>query len=1249
MWRLLVFPILLFITSCASFNHKPSQQGKNINIESLEHSVFLIANTDQQKKPPYSSAEIFEQLLSTNEAENTILLLGNNSVRSGTPDTSSLANKKEMNEVLKAKYDFYDSFKGNKFFVSGQNEWDRGGKSGMYAMELLEAYVEQVLDLGNVYVPDNGCPGPTEIPLTDDVVLLLINTQWWMHNWERPGIEEGCNVNNEIGFLDNLDDAIKRNYNKKIIVAGHHSLQSSGKYGGYFSAKSHLFPLTLANENLYIPMPVLGSIYVLGRRVVGEFQDVNYHLYRRMVNSFQGIFAQHPNLIYVSGHELSLEYNKINNIHAINSGSFSKGAAINTKKALFAASNTGFGKLDFYINGDVYLRFYDASSTVNKPIFEKLLFNKAPFVKEELEAKTNDLDYAGKSISTHITDRYTKKSNKPGAFGNNYREEWKTEVKGIPYFDLKKERGGLDIVKKGGGMQTRSLRLEASNKKQYVLRSINKYPENAVPVELRGTFAENLIAEQISSAHPYAAFAIPSLADAVGIYHTNPKLVYLPDDPRLGIYRKNFGGGLYLYEERPDNDWSDHESFGYSNDIKSTDKVVSKILGDGDHVIDQYFVVKSRLFDIMIGDWDRHDDQWRWATFDDKEKDIKLYRPIPRDRDQAFFWSDGWVMKLISHRWGMPKFQGFHHKIRDVEGFCFNARYFDRTFMNEASLDQWIEASEEIKKNVTDEIIERSIRELPPEIFNIHGDVIISKLKSRRDDLTTYAKQYYLFLAKEVDIRGTLKRDRFDIKSISDEELEVSAYRVNKHGEIKYRFYHRVFRSSETKEIRVFGLNSDDVFNVIGNAKNSIKVRLIGGNGEDEFKANEKLPVKTLVYDTKSKTEIDNELGFKNKTSNKDPFINAYDRKAFKYDLAAPTLYGGFNPDDGVFVGFGGIFQAHGFRKYPYKSSHFIVGTIAPKSTSFNVAYKGSFTEIIRKWNVNLNAAIFYPSYSDFFYGYGNETINDEETRELDRRHYAVRFRQIYANPEIFRSINDEKHTFTFGATYQTINIRSDLNDLGSTERYITQFARNLNYTLFDVARHYAGMYIQYEFDTRNNELYPQSGLFFKYRSGYNRDIDRKELNVEYGYTNTSLSGYFTFGNTFKSTIALRIGTDVNEGQYELYQANKLGGTKNLRGYRKQRFAGDRTVYQNTELRVRLFNFKSIILPGDIGITLFHDIGKIWMDDDPSTVTGKSTLWHRGYGFGVFLAPFEKAVISSDFSWSNTNESSAFVRLGFLF
>ncbi|MEQ9229781.1 MAG: hypothetical protein RIF46_03805, partial [Cyclobacteriaceae bacterium] len=287
-------------------------------------------------------------------------------------------------------------------------------------------------------------------------------------------------------------------------------------------------------------------------------------------------------------------------------------------------------------------------------------------------------------------------------------------------FDFKSENGELKIVQRGGGQQTLSLRLEDPNGKQFTLRSIEKYPEKAIPETFRATFAKDIVQDQISAAHPYGALVVPYLAEAAGIYHTNPKVVWVADDPRLGDYRKTFANRLMLFEERPSGNARDMDFFGNADDIESTFKVLDKLIDDNDNYVDQQFVLRSRLFDLWIGDWDRHDDQWRWAEFD-KGKG-KMYRPIPRDRDQAFFLNEGRIPKMASKPWALPKLQGFDYELKWPAGFMYNARYFDRSFLTSLEREDWIKEVKELQTSLTDAVIEESIRKWPGEIYDLHGE-----------------------------------------------------------------------------------------------------------------------------------------------------------------------------------------------------------------------------------------------------------------------------------------------------------------------------------------------------------------------------------------------------------------------------------------------------------------------------------------------------------------------------------------------
>ena len=220
----------------------------------------------------------------------------------------------------------------------------------------------------------------------------------------------------------------------------------------------------------------------------------------------------------------------------------------------------------------------------------------------------------------------------------------------IDLFDIGSEHGGLKPLKKGGGQQTKSLRMEAKDGRQYVLRSIEKYPENAIPPALRKTFAQEIVEDQISSSHPYGAFIVPTLAEAAQIYHTNPKPVFIPDDSRFGQFRSTFAGTLSLYEERPNGEAAGDPHFGEADDVEGTLTVIEKLKKDNDNTVDQNFVVRNRLFDMWIGDWDRHDDQWRWAEFDQgKGKNVSAY---PQRSRPGFFLSMMVSSLILQHESG---------------------------------------------------------------------------------------------------------------------------------------------------------------------------------------------------------------------------------------------------------------------------------------------------------------------------------------------------------------------------------------------------------------------------------------------------------------------------------------------------------------------------------------------------------------------------------------------------------------------
>jgi len=417
-------------------------------------------------------------------------------------------------------------------------------------------------------------------------------------------------------------------------------------------------------------------------------------------------------------------------------------------------------------------------------------------------------------------------------FGEHWRQVWTAPVK-VPLINLSTFAGGLTPLRQGGGFQTRSLRFQGQDGRLYVFRSVNKDPRKVLPEDLRDTFAADVFQDQISSSHPAAALVVDVLADAVGVLHARPLLCMLPDDERLAQFRQDFAGIIGIIEEYPTEGPNDSAGFAGSTKIVSTLKLFEKLDENSEDRVDSRAFLRARLLDILVGDWDRHIDQWRWARF--KQNGADVYYPIPRDRDQAFARLDG-ALPWVSIRM-VDQFESFTDDVRSVYGYTFSGRYLDRRILVDLSRPVWDSVTASVIARWTDAVIDSAVGRLPGTLHEKGGDWLAAALKSRRDDLTRASDKYYRLQVSYVDVRLSDKREYVEVNRVDDERVEVTAWRRNKDsGEPEGGpVYQRTFFTSETNEIRIYLLGSDDKAIVRGNVGSSIKVRIIGGKGDDEL------------------------------------------------------------------------------------------------------------------------------------------------------------------------------------------------------------------------------------------------------------------------------------------------------------------------------------------------------------------------------------------------------------------------------
>jgi hypothetical protein len=282
-----------------------------------------------------------------------------------------------------------------------------------------------------------------------------------------------------------------------------------------------------------------------------------------------------------------------------------------------------------------------------------------------------------------------------------------------------------------------------------------------------------------------------------------------------------FANNLYLLEERPDGDWTDASHLGNYKKYNSTAQVQEKLRTNNKYKADQHSFLKARLFDILISDVDRHHDNWRWGL-----SDSMIFKPVPRDRDQAFFTHNGLLTKLAIAITRRRLMQDFDYDIKKVRSLTLTKknRTLDRYFLNELNFEDWINTAHLLQQALTDDVITKSVSQLPPEVFDISGNEIIDKLKYRRDKLQDYAAQYYKEIARNVEVNGSSAKEYFIINQPPGKQISIEVFRVDKEGQKEPKpYYKRVLESGVTKQIIIDGNGGGDVFDIAKNIK-GIKV-----------------------------------------------------------------------------------------------------------------------------------------------------------------------------------------------------------------------------------------------------------------------------------------------------------------------------------------------------------------------------------------------------------------------------------------
>ncbi len=1190
--------------------------------QATEKAIYLIGNAAGTDK---EWVDLLIEEIDKNDFPSSVYLLGDITDKDGIHHKPKSKNEKRLKRYKQIE----KKTKAKVYFLSGDRDWDNSGKSGKKKVNHLEKFIEKDLKLKKRFIPSFACPGPHLIKENDNLLVVAINSQWFIHPYDRPEAPDTeCPIIFEADFWEEFEDILDEAKDKNILVLAHHPIYSFSQHNGKKLGLKHLIPF-------------YGSFYASYKQNIGKPTDLAYPRYLHYVDKMRSLINEHNGIIYASGHDY---YNSIlahnQNIFITSSISKKNRKWENDEDLIFASKQPSIIKLSYDSQGNISSKILEVKNgeiaTYDRILFSPIENNKrAIFNNQRLNKEENNYIYERRF--SNLKDRVqiiAGSEYKANPFmrkwmGKNYRNEWTKKIS-APILDISKMHGGLKPYARGGGLQTNSLKFKGGDGQNYVFRAVDKNPERALDELLSQTIYRKITKQLITTQHPYGGLVAAELLKATDILHATPTLYVMPDDPQLGPYREAFANVLGFLEIKPKTLKKKRgKTFADADAIVSTHQMLRAMNNDHKHRMDPLAYAKARVFDMWIGDWDKHEDNWKWAMY--KSGSLHIYKPIPRDRDHVFSKWEGIIPKLSDQF--VPNAENFGHHFGNLTQLNYKACNLDRRFGVEITNDLWKEAAIYIQSKMSENVIDLSLQKLPPELNKDRTIEIKEKLLSRKKELPKMIIDYLDILKNEVTVLGSNKKEYFEIYRLPDGQVEVSIYPLSSKGKIKDQIYQQSYYLEKTKTIYIYGLGGQDEFVIRGEVDNSIKIRIIPGGGKDnitdlsQVKGSSKL---SQIYQGKKEKDI---ISKSSETAVKRPFHQAtYDYHNYHLDALLPFLSVQFSGYSGIGFSLDVKKTKQGFNKPDFAKIHHFKLKYYPKVNAYRAQYQYMFRHLIRDWDFKTKHLISdqldkYP----FFFGLGsNTTVNDELQ---DQNYYRIDFDTYRAKFGLEKDFLFKSDMGIFlNYEYNEVSSLDDSQSLLDDPVFNDLQGKGKNHS-FDIESH-----LTLDFRDHQISSYQGSLLHLKHR-------------LYYSFNNQKLGGHIDFNMSHYETIKIllpitfigRIGSLNTYGSLPFYQRSILGSNTYLRGYDRNRFIGNHAAYLNLESRIQIDTWYNLLAPITYGIFGFYDQGTVW--NDFSEFSDQAINWRTTIGLGIFAAPLSRDFTFS-MSYARNDEKRGYFELG---
>ncbi len=796
-------------------------------------------------------------------------------------------------------------------------------------------------------------------------------------------------------------------------------------------------------------------------------------------------------------------------------------------------------------------------------------------------------------------------------YGDLNRDLWSIPIR-VPVLDLKKVGGGLTVLELSGGKQTLGIQFTGNDGVTYQFRSLVKEPRRPMPKVLHQLPPGRVSKDQMAAQFPLAPLVVAELVEAVGVLVAKPRLVVMPDDERLGEFREAFAGRMGWIEVRPEEGKDDSPGFAGSTKISGTYDVYAELIENPRSYVNADALLRARLVDFLVGDWDRHSDQWRWARF--KDGDRMRWDPIPRDRDWAFAHIDGVLRPLVSLYY--PQYVNFAPDYLDVYGLTWASQRVDRLLLAGLDSSAFMKIANEVSATLTDAVLAKSVATLPLS-YREAGNELLGAMRNRRNKLVDAAAEFYALIAREPAILATDKADSVTI-SADDKTVRVQIHEGEAGGMLRYD---RTFRSGESRELRLYLLDGADRVIVKGSSDLPIVVRIATGGGDDR-----------IVDSTSGKNvRIYNTDGDDNADLGRRAFFTEHDYLAQDTIRTAARVWNirdwgsawlllpsaDHQSDIGLLMGAKITRNSFGFGQQPCHTC--ISAEVLSSFTGKQIITTLGVDRLITSGGLWIaNSLEMQSGRPTRFYGFGNDVPTPPGELSF------TGFRSTFELKSGFRhEVSDNWNLFA-GATWRRFG---SIREGGDTFDDITYGGGHFQQV---------GLKGEFELDTRDVKGLPTKGAVAELSADYHPAL--LDVASPYSSVRGSVRLFQSLPLPLDPALHLRLVGAKVWGTAPFADVPYLGGSSTLPGFARSQFRGNAMASAYVLLRAKALSVFKL----DLGVHGLSGIGRVWEDGE------ESSTWHRSSGAGMWLhLPSVKKTISVTFV--KGEQKRTYFDFGFIF